>query len=304
MSLTTQLLIDQFLAWAQPRLQPGTVENYRRLLARFVKIAGPGPAGELKKSVLLSWGKTWHEIQAVQRLFNWACNDAEILERNPFRTIKRPPLGERKRILDRRTEVMLRRGSSPAFRHLLLCLGETIGRPQEARTLQWENVWWAGKPIGTTEALAAGDGVFQLHDYKSRRRRSDPNKTRSVPITPRLGRLLARLCRGKKELTGPIFLNSRGRPWSSNAIRLRVRWLRKKLKLHKDENGENVVAYTMRHTHATWAAAAGVRDRLLAELMGHTTTRTTARYQHLQVEHLQAAMRLLEKAKGRGRLAG
>jgi site-specific recombinase XerD len=35
----------------------------------------------------------------------------------------------------------------------------------------------------------------------------------------------------------------------------------------------------------------GLRDRVLAELMGHSRTDTTERYQHLQDRHLHEAIR-------------
>ena len=73
--------------------------------------------------------------------------------------------------------------------------------------------------------------------------------------------------------------------------------LREKLGLGPDENGENIVAYTMRHTSATRATACGVRDKLLAELMGQTNTATTQRYQHLQAEHLADAIRRVNGRK-------
>ena len=57
---------------------------------------------------------------------------------------------------------------------------------------------------------------------------------------------------------------------------------------------ESIVTYSVRHSLATIAAAAGIRDRVLADIMGHTDTRTTARYLHLQVEHLRRAMEILE----------
>ncbi len=63
-----------------------------------------------------------------------------------------------------------------------------------------------------------------------------------------------------------------------------------KLGFAPDEHGENVVAYTLRHTGGTRATAQGVRDRVLADLMGHAQTTTTRRYQHLQTEHLHAAL--------------
>jgi site-specific recombinase XerD len=74
--------------------------------------------------------------------------------------------------------------------------------------------------------------------------------------------------------------------------------LRDKVGLGPDENGEQVVAYTMRHTSATRASARGVRDRVLAELMGHTSTTTTQRYQHLQADHLAEAIKRVNGRKG------
>ena len=58
-----------------------------------------------------------------------------------------------------------------------------------------------------------------------------------------------------------------------------------------DANGENVVAYTLRHTAATRACTSGVPDRVLADLMGHTSTDTTRRYQHPRLDDLARAIR-------------
>ena len=93
-----------------------------------------------------------------------------------------------------------------------------------------------------------------------------------------------------------MFLDSDGHPWTANAVRCRMRRLRAKLDFGPDENGEQVVAYTMRHTAATRASSRGIRDKVLAELMGHTSTMTTQRYQHLQADHLADAIR---RANGR-----
>jgi integrase/recombinase XerD len=92
-----------------------------------------------------------------------------------------------------------------------------------------------------------------------------------------------------------LFLNSRGAPWTSSALRIAVRRACRRLGLD-ETHGEKIVAYTIRHTAATAATVAGVRDRHLADLMGHSTTRTTARYQHLDVEHLRKAAELLGAA--------
>jgi site-specific recombinase XerD len=87
-----------------------------------------------------------------------------------------------------------------------------------------------------------------------------------------------------------VFLDRRRRPWTANAVRCRMRRLREKLGLGPDENGENVVAYTLRHTAATRACTNGVPDRCLADIIDHTSTETTRRYQHPQLYHLAEAI--------------
>ena len=60
-----------------------------------------------------------------------------------------------------------------------------------------------------------------------------------------------------------------------------MRRLRERAEIAHDENGETIVMYTARHSYATAAVASGVSDRRLADLMGHTNTKTTQRYIHL-----------------------
>jgi integrase len=215
----------------------------------------------------------WHSIQAVQRLFNWA-TDAELLPRSPFRKVVLPDGGQRKRVLARAELVRLLRAARPAFRCFLLAMKHSLARPQEVRVLRWPH-------------LLPDWSAFVLTEFKGRRRRRDKDSVRTICIDARLKRLLQRL----QQLIQPgpedfVFLNSRGQPWSANAIRCYMRRLRARCGLVAGDGQEQVVAYTLRHTAATQATANGVRDRLLADLMGHTNTRTTARYQHLQAEHL------------------
>jgi integrase len=135
--------------------------------------------------------------------------------------------------------------------------------------------------------------MFVLKDFKARMRRKDKKTAvRALPLDNRMLRLLSRLARKRKPAPDEfVFVNRFGLPWTSNAVRLRMARLREKLNLGPDENGEDIVAYSLRHTSATRASARGVRDRVLAELMGHSSTATTQRYQHLQADHLADAIR-------------
>lgn len=286
-----------FLSWAEKTLAPRTVDFYRLYLDRFAAAMGNILVDDLRAFHLLTFTSSWHPMQAVQRCFSWAADEAELIGRNPFSKLKRPPLGQRARILSPVQAAQVLRRSSPVFRAFVLAMRETIARPQEIRELTWEQI--RVHPAGQLLQLAlrAGQAAFYLHDFKGRKRRKDKTGVRIIPITPRLGRCLARIAQARPVMTGTIFLNARGVPWTRNALRLRMGKLRDVLGLGPDARGERIVCYTLRHTSATEACALGVRDRILADLMGHSNPRMTARYQHLQPEHLMNAMNDLAKKR-------
>ncbi len=54
-------------------------------------------------------------------------------------------------------------------------------------------------------------------------------------------------------------------------------------------------AHSLRHTFASRLAARGVPMQAIADLLGQNVARTTARYMHLQPEHLKQAMAALRR---------
>jgi site-specific recombinase XerD len=96
-----------------------------------------------------------------------------------------------------------------------------------------------------------------------------------------------------------VFLNSQGRPWKCSALCCRMRRLRKKLGFKPDDSGEQIVTYTLRHSGATEATIEGIQQRALADVMGHTTTDMTQRYQHLKTQHLHRALSEAKSARRR-----
>jgi integrase len=138
--------------------------------------------------------------------------------------------------------------------------------------------------------------MFVMWEYKARERMADPRKPRIILITKRLGKLLLRLRCRADSLDGPVFRNANGDAWTSNAVRCRVRRLRAKLQV---DGGENIVAYTLRHTAATYASTI-LTQAELKEWLGHTSLEMTQRYQHLQIDHLHGAMKKIEQRKKAG----
>jgi site-specific recombinase XerD len=76
------------------------------------------------------------------------------------------------------------------------------------------------------------------------------------------------------------FLNSRGKPWTKDAIGKRMIYTRERCGI------ENVVPYTLRHRAATNAILRTGDLKMTSLLLGHTTTATTERYTHLAQEHM------------------
>lgn len=290
-------LIGAFRKWSDSKLRKSTSEHYAYFHRRFLASIGDVEVQTLKTVDLLNWGESWHEIQTVQRLFNWAFHDAAMLESNPFAKIKKPYRPQRRRVLSRDEMARLFRKAKPEFRAFLLAMRETIARPQEIRSLQWEDIQLTGPSTDFTSTLLSGRACFVLWEFKCKERRRDSDTPRLIPISRRLGRLLLRLKSRKENSAGPIFLNRLGKPWTNNASRLRMRRLRNALGWGPDRRGESIVCYSLRHTSATFAASIGIRDRTLADIMGHTNTKTTSRYLHLSTEHLQLALDQIE-AKG------
>lgn len=255
------------------RLKQGTIDYYRRQLRPFVQAHGAALVVELVPYDLLQLHRTWHSVQAVQRMFAWGC-DAGLVDRHPFIRVQRPAPGQRDRILNRQELVQLIQAANRPTRRILLALRHTLARPQELRNLTW--------PMYRADIQA-----FALTDFKGRSRRKDGVRLRWIALD---GWMLRMVLRWRSRATGShVFLNYRGYPWTCNGLRLAVR--RACVRAGLDGEGERIVAYSLRHTAATWATAEGVLDRRLAELLGHASTRTTARYQHLQIQHLLEAVR-------------
>jgi integrase len=284
--LTIGQLADKYGAWMareedEGRLRPRTLDYYHEQLQKFLDaIGGHRPASGVLPHELEMYKTSWHSVQSVQRLYNWGVKMGLLLE-NPLRSVVKPEAGERQRILTPSESVRLLRATDQDFRSFLFAMRHTIARPQEVRALQWKHLVYQPAPM------------FVLRDFKARNRRKDrKTAVRVIPLDDRMLRLLNRLAR--RQPTSPdefVFLNRDGEPWTANAVRCRMVRLRARLGFGPDENGERVVAYTLRHTAATQASVMGVRDKILAELMGHTNTSTTQRYQHPQVEHLADAIR-------------
>lgn len=294
---TVSEALPAYLSWARANLAASTVYAYTLYLSQFAAVFGELPLDQLTPAAVRTWSTRWHPLQAVQRFASWATFDARLIREHPLARLRLPARSGRSRTLRRRELAHLLRGSSRRFRSFLLAMRETLARPQEIRSVRWGDVRGPGGQPADVAQVVAGDAYFAVRAYKGKSRRKTPAAFRVVPISRRLGRLLARLAAAELVAGDVVFRNSRGRPWSANAVRCAMRRLRLRVGLGDDVAGEKVVAYSVRHTQATELVRRGVRDQLLAEVMGHTSPRMTARYVHLVPEDLAGAIRRLERRK-------
>jgi len=283
-------LKKKFLAWAKEALSQSSVDGYRHYLDRFEKRFRNPLVSKVTPAMLTRWAKTWHQCQAVKRLFIGAHPEAGLIDTNQLTHVKHPPKGYRRRIMSRTEIAKLIRSVKPDLRELLIGYRETMARPAELRRAKWEHLKPDSASLTLRKALQTGRVSLVYFEYKCRSMRKDSERPRIIILSPRFRRLLLRLYDRSKTKRGFIFKTERKAAWTPNAVRCRFRRLRCRLGIRRDDRGESIVPYTFRHSGATEAAAAGVRDRLLADMLGHVDAKTTARYQHLQVDHLRDAM--------------
>jgi integrase/recombinase XerC len=99
-------------------------------------------------------------------------------------------------------------------------------------------------------------------------------KPRRIFLNDHAAEIAARLAGDRPD--GPIFLNSRGEPWTHNAVGLAMRRLRARAGL-----GKETVAYGFRHLFVTALLKRGESMALVSKLAGHENIRTTEGYAHL-----------------------
>lgn len=273
-------LVTRFLEWCQVHRKPRTTDFYRDQLKGVCQAVGDPLACELCRKSLLGVKLSWHRLWALQRLYSWAVNEAEIIAHNPFAGMKRPKIGGRCFVMGRRELAVVFRKASAPFRRLMLCQRETAARPQEGRSFRWEQITLVDPNREFWSQVLGGFAYFYLEEFKSFERLSDQNDKRFIPISPRLGRLLFRLwTRGNR--AGIIFRNANGEAWTKDAIISQVRRIRQRAVLPAGRSLDKFCLYTMRHSSATDWVRKGLNLKFLAEVLGHKALRTTSRYLHL-----------------------
>lgn len=271
-------LCHLFVAWSKQHNDSSTTAWYWRFLADFDD-QYDGPVSKLQKRHVEAWlgsHPVWSQstqrqaITCVKRVLNWGFEQGYIAEiPRGIRSLKRPAMARREAVVEPNQHQQLMDTTDEPFRQFLFAMRETGARPGEIR-------------IVTAEQVDLDRGVWILAEHKTRKKTDKP---RLIYLTQAMVDLSRELM--QQAPAGPLFRNSKGKPWSANAVRCRMRRLREKLSLPA-----GTVAYSYRHTYATDGLIQGVPIADMAELLGHSDTKMISdHYSHLnqRIDHMRNA---------------
>lgn len=223
------------------------------------------------------------ELATIRQILRWGVKSKRVAH-NPMDGYALPSMQARSRLLTFAEHCKLCKASSKKFKPFLRLAWLTGCRPGELRNLKWSH-------------LEKDFSRAILAEHKTGKKTGKP---RIIYFPPRARAILQKTKRDQdalaekcKQKDAPlpaanlqfVFLNHRRKPWTKNAVVLRLKALRK-------ETGLDLVAYNYRHTWITRALLSGVPIATVAELSGHSDIAMISRvYGHLcqHPEHLANA---------------
>ena len=279
--VTVEQLVAMYLEWCSKHRAQSTYERNRAYLKSFVtSIAGRLKIEDLKPHHVNTWieaATTWgstskHDaVTTLQRVFSWAMHE-RIIDFHPIHRVEAKPQRKSREIYytPEQWNRVLDQIRDQNFRDLVTFSIETGCRPIEARIVEASHC-----------QLEHGLVILPSEDSKGEKYR------RTIVLTDTATDICRRLCIAHS--IGPIFRNTKNRPWTKDSVNCRFQRIKKKLNMK-----ESLCAYGIRHSFATDALLNGVDSVVVAELMGHRDASQVARtYQHVakNVAFLRAAAR-------------
>jgi integrase len=287
-------VLDAFLAECRAHKKPKTTRMWEKVFIAFNPVLGSVRVRDLKPhqvskwlldmetprrhprtGQMIRWGQGTRRIalSALQAAFNWAASQG-IISKNPIATLAVPSPRSRggDQLLSEEDHQRIVAIVPPHVRDYLTALHDTGARPGEVAAVEARH-------------LNEGIGAWVLSEHKTERK----GKKRVIYLTPQLVETTKRLAGMYPE--GPLFRNSKGRPWTDSALNHWFDRFREKLRLGA------VSPYSYRHLFATQFLLKGGSMAVLAELLGDTIGMIEHHYGHLR-EHGQQLRQFLIDFRG------
>jgi len=257
---TVAELEEHFLHWTKQHRAPRTHEWYEEKFARILPEIRWKWADELRPyhvQQVFDAHPNWNAgykagiVQAIKRLFNWAIEQG-YLDTSPLKGLKSPAVQPRSRTLsEEEFAQVLACVPNDQFKDLARFVWYTGARPQEAIRIEARH-------------LDKANGRLILPPAEAKGKR----KPRIIYLPPEALEIVLRNAAAHPD--GPIFRNTKGRPWTAYAVSCTFGRVKAKL-------GERFCLYALRHSYATHQLQKRVDPITLAHLLGHSDTSMLAK---------------------------
>ncbi len=277
---TVAELAERYLAeHAEPKKKPRSVASDRTLLRLHIlpalgsmKVAAVSRADvtKLHHAMRRTPGAANRTMALLSKMFNLAekwglrpdgSNPCRHVEKNPERKIERYlTAGEFARLGDALAKAERTRTEMPSVIAAIRLLAFTGCRLSEILTLRWDWIDWER-------------GCLNLPDSKTGRK----TLYLGAPALEVLNRI-------EQEPGNPHVIT--GRNPGAHLVNLRKPWHRIRAKAGLD----GLRIHDLRHSFASFGAAAGLSLPMIGKMLGHTQAQTTQRYAHLSADPLKRAV--------------
>jgi site-specific recombinase XerD len=284
-AVTLASFCQDFLTHSRSTLAARTVIIHRQSLERLLSLVGNCSLASLSPKHLdnyvtqrvssgISPVTVNIEIRAIKAAFNTAVR-WKILEGNPFAAMKQLRVPERQPAFFTKSdfEKLMALLSEGWLRELVVFSVATGMRQNEVLNLTWRDVDLERKLI---------------HIQSSATFNTKQGKRRTIPMSDGIYSLLA----GKAGRTTQEYVFIRhGRRIGDSFLTHSF-----KRKLRQAKLDEALHWHSLRHTHASWLVQDGVSLYEVQRLLGHSSSRVTEVYSHLQPEQLHNTVNRLQIA--------
>jgi site-specific recombinase XerD len=237
----------------------------------------PGTASERTRARACARSTVARKLSMVRNFFRF-CEDNGLIDTNPAAGVRSPK--------------MPRHLPQVLTPDQIVALLESIGgpKPLELRDRAlFELIYSSG--LRCQEVLDLN--IRDVHIESSEVRvKGKGRKVRVVPVGEAALESLDRYLReGRRRLAGDsgsehVFLSRNGKPLSSSDV-----WRRLARRLAQADAPAGTTPHTLRHSFATHLLEGGADLRVIQELLGHSSLRTTQVYTHTSAAHLRRAYR-------------
>lgn len=279
--MKTAELVDAFTRWNERHRAKATVKFYSARLRLFRERFGDRDfatitplevdeylyaAGESKSD-----STRRHNAVALQSLQSFALKE-KLLERPIFGTLEKPRMGRRERVPTEDEKARLLANAPAPFAQIYNALCQCGARPGELCRLRIE------------EHIDWSKMLLTIGDHKTARKTGKP---RLIPIGKKLATLLKQAIGDRP--AGPVFLTAQGAAWTPEHLSSEHRRIRDAAGLDAE-----LVLYLARHRFGTELIRKGLDIKAVADLMGHSSVKTTERYIHRDVTELRDHQDLID----------